>query len=51
MKNQLAPALHGKNGVTNRVHIAWTQTGHQSILVFTFSTQSERYNSNVTPVV
>jgi len=33
-----APVLHGKfASVTNRVHIAWTQTGHQSILIFTFS--------------
>jgi len=23
--------------VTNRVHIAWTQTGRQSIFIFTFS--------------
>jgi len=31
------PALHGKfSSVNNRVHIAWTQTGRQSILIFTF---------------
>jgi len=32
------PALHSKfASLTNRVHIARTQTGHQSILIFTFS--------------
>jgi len=32
------PALHDKfASVTNRVHIAWTQTGRQSILIFIFS--------------
>ena len=31
-------ANHGKfASVTNRIHIAWTQTGRQSILIFTFS--------------
>ena len=32
-----AQSLHGKfASVTNRFHIAWTQTGRQSILMFTF---------------
>jgi len=34
------PALQGKfASVYNRVHIVWTQTGRQSILIFTFPTQ------------
>jgi len=33
-----ANALHGKfASVNNRVHIAWTKTGCQSIFIFTFS--------------
>jgi len=33
-----AQELHGTfASVTNRVHIAWTQTGRQSILIFTIS--------------
>ena len=33
-----APALHGQfASVNNRVYIALTQTGRQSILIFTFS--------------
>jgi len=32
-----ADAIHGKfASVNNRIHIAWTQTGCQSILILTF---------------